>query len=281
MLERFSYSSIQSFKHCPAQFKFRYIDKIYKKDEGIEAFLGKRVHESIEYLYQQKMSGNILSLDNLLKYHYSLWETSWHDRVAIVNKQILPIDQDRDIDLWEKYAAFYYRTGQNCLSKFYSMNQPFSDNVYANEYEIDFLIDDQEDYRIKGVIDRLDLDNEGNWHIHDYKTGKRAYKQSEADNDMQLGLYQVGLEKEKENIKSITLVWHFLQQRKENIIVKSKRTKPNIEKLINKTKNIIDKIRTKFDKDQNFEPKKSILCNWCFYWDECPAQTKTNPYIRN
>ena len=37
-------------KKCPAQFKYRYIDKIYKKDEGIEAFMGKRVHESIEYL---------------------------------------------------------------------------------------------------------------------------------------------------------------------------------------------------------------------------------------
>ena len=53
ILEYFSYSGIQSFKKCPAQFKYRYIDKIYKKDEGIEAFMGKRVHESIEYLYQQ------------------------------------------------------------------------------------------------------------------------------------------------------------------------------------------------------------------------------------
>ena len=110
------------FQKCPAQFKYRYIDKIYKKDEGIEAFMGKRVHESIEYLYEQKMGGNTLSYDNLLKYHYSLWEKSWHDRVAIVNKQILPIDQNKNIKLWKKYAAFYFRTGENCLTKFYTMN---------------------------------------------------------------------------------------------------------------------------------------------------------------
>ena len=77
ILEYFSYSGIQSFQKCPAQFKYRYIDKIYKKDEGIEAFMGKRVHESIEYLYEQKIRGNTLSYDNLLKYFtlftYSLY----------------------------------------------------------------------------------------------------------------------------------------------------------------------------------------------------------------
>ena len=50
----FSYSSIQSFQKCPAQFQFRYLDRVFKKDEGIEAFMGKRVHETIEYVYNKK-----------------------------------------------------------------------------------------------------------------------------------------------------------------------------------------------------------------------------------
>ena len=163
----FSYSAIQSFIKCPASYQFRYIDRIYKKDEGIEAFMGKRVHETIEYVYNQKKLGSQLSYDNIMKYHHTLWENHWHHKISIVNKQILPIDRDKNIPLWKKYAAFYYRTGESCLTKFYSLNQPFDDNVFANEFALDFLIEDNNDYRIRGVVDRLDVDSEGNWMIHD------------------------------------------------------------------------------------------------------------------
>ena len=278
-LEYFSYSSLQSYQKCPAQFQFRYIEKIFKNDEGIEAFMGKRVHETIEYIYNQKNLGLNLSIDKIIEYHHSLWENKWHGRVAIVNRNILPVDREKNIPLWKKYAAFYFRTGEKCLTKFYSLNQPFDENVYANEYKMDFLIGNNSDYRIKGIVDRLDVDENGNWIIHDYKTGKRPYNQKEADQDMQLGLYQIGLEKTKKNINDVLLVWHFLQQSKENILVYSRRSKSDLEKIIKKIISLIDEIRLKLIKNEKFVAKKSILCNWCYYWQECPLQEGSNPYL--
>ena len=47
----YSYSRLNTFKNCPHQYKIIYIDKIKKQDESIEAYMGKRVHETLEWLY--------------------------------------------------------------------------------------------------------------------------------------------------------------------------------------------------------------------------------------
>ena len=48
----FSHSSLSSYENCPRKYAFRYIEKIQVDSEGIEAFVGKRVHEILERLYQ-------------------------------------------------------------------------------------------------------------------------------------------------------------------------------------------------------------------------------------
>jgi len=264
MLERFSHSSIQTYKKCPAQFKFRYIDKIHKKDEGIEAFLGKRVHESIEYLYERVKSGFRPLLDEILKVHRSLWKEKWHRRIAIFYDHKSPRD--------------YFSLGEKCIARYYRNHHPFKDNVISNEHEIVFLLDDDPAYKIKGIIDRIDHDGNGNWKIHDYKTGKRALTQKAADKDTQLALYQIGLMNELEHVNSIKLVWHFLQH---GIQVMSSRTESNLSDVSRQTKKEIDNIRGQLKNGGKFEPKPMILCNWCYYWEECPAQSISNPYFRN
>ena len=164
------------------------------------------------------------------------------------------------------------------MARFYRLNYPFEEKVIANEHEMVFLLDDDENYKIKGIIDRVDHDGEGNWEIHDYKTGKRALSQKDADKDHQLALYQIGLMAEVKEIKSIKLVWHFIQH---GIRVESKRTADDIRKIIKETKSTIDKIRQKLTNGGEFPPKKSILCNWCYYWEECPSQFGTNPFIKS
>ena len=45
----------------------------------------------------------------------------------------------------------------------------------------------------------------------------------------------------------------------------------------NEIKALIDTIRKKENSGGQFPAKESILCNWCYYWEECPAKNGTNP----
>ena len=74
-------------------------------------------------------------------------------------------------------------------------------------------------------------------------------------------------------------MWHFLQQSKENILVYSKRSESDLEKLTKKIVNLIDEIRLKLLKNEKFAAKKSMLCNWCYFWQECPVKEGSNPYL--
>ena len=43
----YSYSRLEAFKTRTLKYKFNYIDKIKREEEGIEAFLGSCFHEVI------------------------------------------------------------------------------------------------------------------------------------------------------------------------------------------------------------------------------------------
>ena len=197
MLKRFSYSSLESFRNCPAQFKIRYIDGVRKPDEGIEAFMGKRVHETLELLYNEKKSGSIPFIDHLLDFFHSRWNEKWHGRIAITNSSL---NQES-----------YQFIGEECIARYYRNYSPFEESAVSTEMIIDFDLGD-DSYPMRGVIDRLDKTSDSAMEIHDYKTGKNVMNQAAADKNEQLALYQIGVSKEYDSIESFDLVWHFLQQ---------------------------------------------------------------------
>ena len=262
-MKRFSYSSLETYKKCPAQFKIRYIDNVRKSDESIEAFMGKRIHEALEYLYNEILDGHIPFFDNIIDKYNSNWKDKWHDRIGIVRT--------------EKSKNYYKSLGEDCIARYYRKYSPFEEPIVGCEIELNFTLDKDGKYTIKGIVDRLDHDGDGNWEIHDYKSGKRLLTQNQANKDSQLAIYQIGLMSKDKDIKSVKLVWHFLQH---SIEVESVRTEKQLDNLSLDIKKQIDKIRSHIKSGVEFPVKKSILCNWCYYWEECPEQYDKNPFIK-
>ncbi|HXV36065.1 MAG TPA: PD-(D/E)XK nuclease family protein [Myxococcota bacterium] len=250
----FSHSRITTFEECPKRFEYRYRLKIPVESEGIEAFVGKRVHEVLERLYLAAQRGQLPALDRVLRRYEQLFDENFDpQRVRVVREQT-PIHH-------------YRKLGERCLSAYYRRHYPFdADETLGIEQRLTFTLDDARGYRFQGVIDRLARARDGAIEVHDYKTGRRAATQKQVDEDRQLALYQIGLAEQYPD-RPIRLVWHYLQQDR---TLTSTRTPEQLQALRENTISAVDRINS----ETEFEPRASALCDWCEYNDRCPIYPK-------
>jgi len=251
----FSHSSLSCFETCPKQYHFRYIEKIRVDLEGIEAFTGKQVHEVLERLYLFVAEAKIPSLDRVLFRYRQNWEERFDpDRIRIVRSGLGP--------------DFYRSNGERCLENYYRRHYPFdADETLGLEKRIQFPIDEQGKYRIRGVIDRLVRAPDGALEIHDFKTGARVPSQAALDRDRQLALYEIGVRQQLGDEDEVRLVWHYVLS---NQLRTSTRTPEQLADLRTATAVIIDRIRD----EEGWGPRPGRLCDWCDYKEICPAFRK-------
>ena len=87
----YSHSMVSTYENCPHQFKLKYIEKPeIEKIDGIEAFLGKRVHETLEKLHKELILSKQNSLDELLEFYKSSWAKNYKENIVIRKKDTAP-----------------------------------------------------------------------------------------------------------------------------------------------------------------------------------------------
>ncbi len=248
----YSHSRLGTFENCPLKFKFKYIDRLESTIEGIETFMGSRVHETLEKLYRDKRFQKNNSLEELLAFYTQQWEKNWHENIKIVRK--------------EYTADNYKKMGEKYISEYFEQYKPF-DQEKTLGLEERVTIDLGSGYKLQGIIDRLALAGSV-YEIHDYKTNMNPRSQEELDKDRQLALYSIAVKEKFPDAKKIELVWHYLSIAKE---MRSTRTEKQLEELKKEIRLLIDKIER--SKEEDFFPaKESALCAWCEFAEFCPRQ---------
>jgi putative RecB family exonuclease len=247
----YSHSRLSSFENCPKQFEFRYVQKIPSETEGIEAFVGKRVHEVLERLYLFVGRGQIPGVEKVVDRYHKLWEESYEgDRVRIV-REGTPL-------------SYYRNLGEQCLRSYYLRHYPFdADETLGLEKRVVFPLDDAGTYRMQGIIDRISRARDGAIEIHDYKTGARVPSQRNLDEDRQLALYQLGLSRIYGDETEYRLVWHYVAKNRTCV---STRSNEALETLREQTIARIEEIEAASE----FPARKISLCGWCEYKERCP-----------
>jgi putative RecB family exonuclease len=246
----YSHSRLSCFEQCPMKFKLKYIDKVQTEvQESIEAFLGKRVHETLEKLYMDLKFQKIPTLNQLLAYYLEIWKKHWNSSIIITRKD---------------YTETNYKTmGKKFIEDYYKKFHPFNQaTVLGLETKISLSLDKNGNYKLIGFIDRLDYCGKGVYEVHDYKTNANLPLQTYLDRDRQLALYSIAIKNMHKDAKKVRLVWHFLAFNK---TLTSYRTDTQLENL---KKNTIELIK-KIEKEKEFKPKTSKLCDWCEFKSMC------------
>ena len=246
----YSHSRLSCYEQCPQKYKLKYIDKVKTEvEQSIEAFLGSRVHETLEKLYQDLKYQKVNTLDELLDFFHSEWKKNWDDSIVIVKEEYGPEN--------------YLNMGEKFITDYYKKYKPFDQGkTISLEERVLITLDDAGEYKLQGFIDRVMESKEGYYEVHDYKTNSRLPLPDYLDNDRQLALYAIGIKERYPDVKDVRLVWHFLAFDKE---VDSTRTEEELEALKKDVISLIEKI----ENDEKFVANPTTLCNWCEFKPIC------------
>lgn len=253
-MNHYSNSQINCYNNCPRQYKLQYIDKIQvpKYAKGIEALMGSSIHEALCELYKQAKFGNLLSLDQVSQCYLTSFDQSISDELIIPRVGLTP--------------EHFRQNGLEMLTKYYESHYPFQQSQTVElEYRIRFTVGP---YSFVGIIDRLGLNSEGIFEIHDYKTSLSLPTIEKMESDTQLALYMIGIRQNYDPKAKAQLFWHYLYYQHTYQLTKTE------EELIQLEQELVQKIRA-IERDPYYLPHESPLCDWCSYTEFCPVKNSS------
>ena len=245
----YSHSRISSFENCPLQYRYRYIDQIKRDVDGVEALVGKVVHEVLQALYSDLARARAAGAHEFVGMFNRLWRAKVGPTVRIVRENMTLED--------------YRILGERCIRSFYDGQHPFEGGeVVGCETRVEFGLDPEGRFRILGFIDRIDRVAPGVYEIHDYKTGVLP-RAGALKADRQLSLYEIAVREQFEGVREVRHVWHYLAHGKE---FDQRRTPEELGRIRLSTIRAIQNIEATAE----FPARASALCSWCEYQEICP-----------
>lgn len=204
-LKFISFSTLNSLKTCPRQYKFNYIDKLKVDKDNVYTYLGSISHHLIELLYKDEININKaieLWLGMIKDNNYYFLDYTKYENLSSYNELK---NKNRKYKLsYNRNMLRYFRNFKKENYKYFFQEKRviLRLNNYFNKIP---LID----YCFNGIIDFIGINDDGSVDIIDYKTSTIYTKEKYDIHSYQLILYALCIENLGYKINRVG--WNFLK----------------------------------------------------------------------
>jgi putative RecB family exonuclease len=254
-------SKVSMFKECALAFRLSAIDKL-PEPPSLQAFKGTLVHRALELLmWEEEQGGRTLSVafDKL-------------DRSLV---ELLAGTEGIALGLSDEQVEELVEDARGLVSNYFVLEDPNRVRVIGTELRLQVDMSapagDGGDgtvsrLRLRGIIDRLELDEQGELIVTDYKTGRAPGQSQEQARLGGVHFYALLCEQVLGRRPAMVQLFHL----KEPLAICSTPDDQSITGLERQATAIWAAVKRACLLD-DFRPKPGPLCDWCGYHAYCPA----------
>lgn len=240
-------SRVEAFVSCPLAFRFASIEKL-PEPPSVHTTKGSLVHRALELLFTEAPAQRDLQLAR--------------SAYAQARAEYLVDPEFTQLGLDETAAEAFFADGWSLVEGYFSMEDPRTVREIGLELKLEAQVGD---LTLRGIIDRLQLDDEGRLVVVDYKTGKSPGLRYEQNSLAGLNFYSFLCE---EVLGQRPAAVRLMYLRSGETITATPSAQ-SVKFVRTRTKAVWDAVE-KACTAGDFRPKSGALCGSCAFKPWCP-----------
>jgi len=242
-------SSMGTFTSCPLAFRFGYIERL-PEPPSAPASKGTLVHLALQHLMWRPPAERTL-------------ETALAD-LARAESDLAEHPEFAELELSDEERAMFHADADLLVRRYFELEDPRVVTVLGVELRVSAVT--SAGVTIRGIIDRLELDPEGELVVTDYKTGSAPSEGWEQKSLAGVHVYSLLCER-MFGRRPARVQLLYLSRPERIVMAPSDQSLRGVEV---KTNAVMQAVRQACQRD-DFRPRPSALCNYCNFQEFCPA----------
>lgn len=252
-LETLSPSRAGDFKTCPQLFKFRAIDRLPEPTTVYQA-RGTTAHLALQWLY------DLPAAERTAEKLYDLFRQAWTELRSSEEYQEVFSNTEEERN-WGVESM-------KLLANYFGVEDPTK--VAPMDREMD-MTEDLDGIVIRGILDRIDRDDDGRLIITDYKTGKAPPERYANGAFFALKIYALLIrQRTGETPAEVRLLYL-----NGPTLYKYEIDDRQLDAMDRQLRALWSRIEAAMTENK-FPPRPGRLCDWCSFQDRCPAFATTD-----